>query len=439
MASADNSLRARILAAGLLAYRYAPLPMGVKDACVSIAYRLAGPLFRGGRHYELWRHRGEAPSPSRALRDAQGCRRILVVDHYVPQPDRDAGSRSTWCVLRALRGMGLAVTFRPRDMLYDAHYVPMLQAEGIDVMWGDLPRDRFGAWFARHGKSFDYVLLSRPLVARDCIAHVRKHSRAKVLFYGQDLHHARLAREAALTGLAPLRWESKIMQRIEHAMWRAADVVYYPSSEETEIVRNTVPGVHAHTLPLYFFDDEPPADDGPGAREGIVFVAGFAHGPNVDAAKWLAREIMPVVWERFPDAHLWLVGSNPSRDVQALAGAKVTVTGYVSDDELLRFYRTARVAVVPLRVGAGMKGKVLEALHHGVPLVTTTVGAQGLAGLDRIAPVSDSAQELATRVIELLEDDACWRRVGESERAFTGQRFSRQAMCDVLAQDISTR
>jgi glycosyltransferase involved in cell wall biosynthesis len=437
MTGADNSLRARILGAGLLAYRYAPIPSIVKDACVSIAYRLAGPVFRGGRHYELWRHRVDAPPPARTLRDAEGRRRILVVDHYVPQPDRDAGSRSTWCVLRALRSMGLAVTFWPRDLLYDAHYVPMLQAEGIEVIWGEPVRDRFGKWFARHGAAFDYVMLSRPLVARDCIAHVRKHSRAKVLFYGHDLHHARLAREAVLTGFAPLRWESNIMKRIEHAMWRAADVVYYPSSEETEVVRNTVPGVRAHTLPLYFFDDEPPQEEGPGTREGIVFVAGFGHGPNVDAAKWLVREIMPIVWERFPDVHLSLVGSNPSNEVRALAGDKVTVTGYVSDEELLRIYRKARVAVVPLRVGAGMKGKVVEALHHGVPLVTTTVGAQGLQGLSGIAPVSDDTPELATRVISLLEDDAYWRRVSESERAFMGQRFSRQAMCDLLAQDTA--
>lgn len=437
MGGAVDSLRARILGAGLIAYRYAPIPSAVKDACVSLAYRLAGPMFRGGRHYELWRRQAHAPAPLRALRDAQGRRRILVVDHYVPQPDRDAGSRSTWCVLRALRSMGLAVTFWPRDLLYDAHYVPMLQQEGIDVIWGAPPRDRFGAWFAKHGAAFDYVLLSRPLVARECIAHVRKHSSAKVLFYGHDLHHARLAREAALSGSQPLRWESKIMRRIEESIWRESDVVYYPSAEETNLVRNTVPGVRAYTLPLYFFYDEPPAEHGPGTREGIVFVAGFGHGPNVDAAQWLVHEIMPMVWQRFPGVRLWLVGSNPTREVQALAGDKVIVTGHVSDEELLRFYRTARVAVVPLRVGAGMKGKVLEALHQGVPLVTTTVGAQGLEGLGGITAVSDEAAELAARMNTFLGDDALWHRVSEGERAFMGQRFSRQAMCDLLAQDIA--
>jgi glycosyltransferase involved in cell wall biosynthesis len=199
------------------------------------------------------------------------------------------------------------------------------------------------------------------------------------------------------------------------------------------MVRSTVPGVRAHTLPLFFFDDEPPAEDGPGAREDIVFVAGFAHGPNVDAAKWLVREIMPLVWERRPDVHLSLVGSNPSNEVQALAGDKVTVTGYVSDEELLRFYRTARVAVVPLRVGAGMKGKVVEALHYGVPLVTTPTGAQGFEHLPEAITVSLNPVVMASRMNELLHDDVRWTEAARHARDYARERFSARAMIDVLA------
>jgi glycosyltransferase involved in cell wall biosynthesis len=313
----------------------------------------------------------------------------------------------------------------------------MMQREGIEVFWGEPLRGRFGAWFARHGKDFDYVLLSRPLVARDVLADVRRHSRAKVLYYGHDLHHARLAREYALTGFAPLRWESAIIRRIEERLWRTADVVYYPSSEETELVRRTVPGVQAWTLPLYYYDDAPVASSGPAQREGIVFVAGFGHGPNTDAATWLVEEIMPRVWDSVPSAHLSLVGSNPTAQVRALAGPRVTVTGYVSDEELLRFYRNARVAVVPLRVGAGMKGKIVEALHHGVPLVTTPVGAQGLEGLSPLVPVSDEPDALAAAIVALLKDDAKWDEVARVERDYAREHFSREAMVEALARGLT--
>jgi glycosyltransferase involved in cell wall biosynthesis len=425
-----KAIRARVMRAGGLAYLYAPLSQHWKDRAVRFAFRVGGSFFAGERYYELWRQRGAAPRP--APGDTHGPR-ILVVDRYVPQPDRDAGSRSIWCMLRALRHMGFAVTFWPADLLYDPHYVPPLEREGIEVIWGDEWLGRLDAWLARHGAAYDYVVLSRPLVAKEALPSVRRHSRAKVLFAGCDMHHARLAREYELTGAESLRWESTIMRRIETRLWHEVDVVYYPSSEETRAVRAALPGVSAWTLPLYFFDDEPAAlRHGPNAREGITFVAGFAHGPNVDAAKWLVAEVMPRVWSVRPDVHLSLVGSRPTREVQGLAGARVAVTGYVSDEELLRFYRTTRVAVVPLRVGAGMKGKVVEALYHGVPLVTTPVGAQGLDELPPIVCVTMDPAAFADRVVALLADDELWETTSQSQREYAHARFSLQAMEEVL-------
>jgi glycosyltransferase involved in cell wall biosynthesis len=145
---------------------------------------------------------------------------------------------------------------------------------------------------------------------------------------------------------------------------------------------------------------------------------------------------MPVVRARCGNVHLWLVGSNPGPDVQRLAGEDVTVTGYVTDEKLAEFYRTARVAVVPLRIGAGVKGKVIEALHHGIPLVTTSIGAQGLEGLGTVVPVADEAAAIAQHVIALLEDDERWRSVAAAGAEYARQRFSRSAMEKVLRMDV---
>lgn len=432
MSGGSKALRAAILRAGFLGYQYLPVPGHWKDGVLVLAFRFAGRLFAGERAYELWRRRAAAPLAPDVPAGPSDRPRVLVVDRYVPQPDRDAGSRSTACVLRALHRMGFAVTFWARDGLYDPDYVPPLQQDGITVLWGEAVSGSLDGWFARHGAAFDHVLLNRPLIARDFIPAVRRHSHATVVYYGHDLHHARLAREFALSGFRPLRWESALMERIEHALWRDADVVYYPSSEETEAVRRAVPGARAWTLPLYFFDEAPAASSGHGARNGIVFVAGFAHGPNADAARWLVGQIMPHVWRAVPRAHLWLVGSRPSDAVRSLAGPQVTVTGYVPDEELMRFYGSARVAAVPLRVGAGMKGKVVEALYHGLPLVTTTVGAQGLDGLPSIVPVTDEANEFASGIVDLLRDDARWEAVSRAELDYARARFSLQAMVDVL-------
>ena len=362
---------------------------------------------------------------------------ILVVDHRLPQPDRDAGSRSMWCILQALVRMGLVVKFWPQDEAYDPDYARRLEQAGIEVIAGNKEGARFPEWLETHRGRLKYVLLSRPAVASEFLDRVRQGSEAKILFYGHDIHHARLMGQHEVTRAETARREAAAFRLLEHALWRQADVVFYPSDDETRQVLATVPGARAHTLPLYSFD-ELPAVGGPEGRSGILFVAGFGHGPNVDAAEWLVHTILPLLRNAAAgEVPVWLVGSNPLDEVKALAGLGVTVTGYVPEDRLLSLYRTARVAVVPLRFGAGMKGKVLEALHHGVPLVTTPVGAQGLEGLESVAAVSSDAHVLAERIDHLLRDDESWRQASRRQRDYVAGRFSPQAMEEALRRGLA--
>lgn len=362
----------------------------------------------------------------------RGRKTILVIDHYVPQPDRDAGSRSMWCILRALTRMGLVVKFWPQDQAYDPQYSDWLQQAGIEVVVGEDSKLDFPAWLGANHQRLEYVLLSRPAVAEEFLPQVRRASNARILFYGHDLHYARLLNEHELTGSMTARWEAESLRKLEESLWRQVDVVYYPSSLETDVVRATVPGVTAHTMPLYFFDNAPLVKPPPG-RRGILFVAGFDRPPNIDAATWLVRQVMPLVRAALPEpVTLWLVGANPVDEIRVLGGADVQVTGHVTDEQLARFYETARVAVVPLRMGAGMKGKVIEALHHGLPLVTTRVGAQGLDGLEAVTTVSTDASVLARALVTLLQDDQKWLRTSREQRQYMEGRFSLEAMTQAL-------
>lgn len=357
---------------------------------------------------------------------------ILVIDHYIPQPDRDAGSRTMWCVLRALVQMGLAVKFWPQNQFYDPEYIDLLQQAGIEVVVGDEYGNNFSGWLAANQDRLKYVFLSRPTVAPEFLPLLRRRSRAKILYYGHDVHHARLLMEHRVFGSEAARREAEKMRKVEESIWRDVDVVYYLTSAETDAVRAAVPGAHAELLPIFFFD-EPPCVDGPGHRRDVLFVAGFGHPPNVDAAKWLVRDVMPLVRARAPGKiHLWLVGSNPTEEVERLAGEDVSVTGYVTDERLLEFYAGSRVAVVPLRVGAGMKGKVIEALYYGIPLVTTPVGAQGLEGLESVAAVSDDATVLADQICALLTDDGRWNEASRKQMEYVQGRFSIEAMEQAL-------
>jgi glycosyltransferase involved in cell wall biosynthesis len=136
---------------------------------------------------------------------------------------------------------------------------------------------------------------------------------------------------------------------------------------------------------------------------------------------------------------LTLVGSNPTEEVKALADGQVRVTGYVTDAELAEFYKQSGVAVVPLRFGAGVKGKVLEALHYAMPIVTTSVGAQGLQGLEEMVPVRDGADEIAQAIVELMQTPTKWELIAKRGSQFVHERFSQQALRSVFELDIHAK
>jgi len=123
--------------------------------------------------------------------------------------------------------------------------------------------------------------------------------------------------------------------------------------------------------------------------------------------------------------------------VRALAGPGVDVTGYVTDQALTQLYRNARIAVVPLRVGAGVKLKVVEAMQMARPLVTTSIGAQGLPGLADVAVVEDEPDAFAAACITLLQDDAAWRAQAERQSDYVRDRFSIEALRASLASAIA--
>jgi glycosyltransferase involved in cell wall biosynthesis len=164
----------------------------------------------------------------------------------------------------------------------------------------------------------------------------------------------------------------------------------------------------------------------------ILFVASFAHPPNQEALLWFVAQVLPLVRERVSDARLAVVGSNPPQAVLDLAGEAISVSGNVSDDVLRQHYQIARVAAVPLRYGAGVKLKVVEALRAGVPLVTTQVGAQGLPGLSQVVAVEETAASFAAAVVALLRDDVAWKKRSRQQVEFARTRFSRQVMTESL-------
>jgi len=387
------------------------------------AYQVANQ----SKFFHRWRevlerdHFSNGENVTRARDKAKNKPIALVIDHYVPQPDRDAGSRTIRLFLDHLLALGYVVKFWPENGARDDIYTPPLQALGIECIHNAGPLDK---WLASEGSAIDLVLSSRPDVTLEALPALRRHTIAPILYYGHDLHADRLDREAEVKDDDNLRRQAARMRAREMEVWRAVDLVLYPTEEEVHRVRALSPTVAARAVTAYAFDKFA-ADRDPPGRDQVIFVAGFAHPPNEDAAVWLTEAIWPLVRAQRPKARLALIGSNPTAKVKALAAADIDVTGFVSDAELARRYSEAAVAVVPLRYGAGIKSKVVEALTEGVPLVTTTTGAQGLPNLDQNAAVTDAPEALAEAIVRLLEDPAAWLTASRAGSAFAKQLFSR--------------
>lgn len=351
---------------------------------------------------------------------------VLVTNDLVVQPDNDAGSRAVQESIDALLALGCIVKFWPENPGEPGQYAEGLRQQGVEVLSGSLRTD-FDSWVARYGRRIDAAFLHRPEPSLRFVAGLRRaQPSARIVYYGHDLHYRRLAAQAELEELARLHAASDALYQVESDLWQQVDTSVYFAQEEVDEIQARFPACDVRLVQPYCL--EPAAHRPVVGLPLLIFVAGFGHPPNVDAAQWLVGEVMPLVWAEMPAVQLSLVGSKPTDAVKALAGPRVEVTGWVTDERLAQLYASHRVAVVPLRFGAGVKHKVVEALAAGLPLVTTSVGAQGLPDLQAVCRVRDSAEELAAQIIELLRDDALCAALGDLGQDYVRAHFSFESL-----------
>jgi glycosyltransferase involved in cell wall biosynthesis len=218
--------------------------------------------------------------------------------------------------------------------------------------------------------------------------------------------------------------------RYQSRVWSAIGRVQVFTERDASRVRQMAPSAADGVVVNPFGVDVPASGDeitAPASAAGssIVFVGGFRHPPNVDAASWLVREILPLVHASQPRVRLSIVGADPPPALAALASDTVTVTGRVASVE--PFLRSAAVVVAPVRSGGGMRRKVLEAMAVGRPVVTTTRGAEGIWNPSS-APtlrVADDATGIARHLTALLASPSERQALGAAARLAVAEHHQR--------------
>jgi GT2 family glycosyltransferase len=349
-------------------------------------------------------------------------RQILVIDANVPTPRRDSGSVRMRAILRELREAGCAVCFVDQLGDFGGEDRIDLQRDGIETWWRPW-RPALPAWLRRHGRRFDAIVVSRHYILSPLMPVLRRHApQAQVVFDTVDLHFVREGREAGHAADAAAADRAQRTRADELALVAASDRTWVVSGYEREHLLELQPGAAVDVVSnVHVLTPDTPAFD---QRKDIVFVGGFVHLPNVDAVRWLAGEILPRLRARLPQVRLHVVGGNAPAEILALAGTPgLELHGQV--DALEPMLDGCRVSVAPLRFGAGVKGKVNQAMARGLPVVATTCAAEGMHLRDgEDVLIADDAEAFADAIARVHEDAALWQRLREGGYANTERWFS---------------
>jgi glycosyltransferase involved in cell wall biosynthesis len=261
-----------------------------------------------------------------------------------------------------------------------------------------------------------------------------------------DLHNIEyelvLRRAQTSTGVrrAVLKFDGRKLRAEELSLCRQFDVVFTPSDRERDALLEAGSMPPIHTIPNTIDTDATalvPCPSGDGAPH-LLFVGPTHVDANRDGVVWFVRNVLPVIKRTVPDAVVDIVGGNAPADVAALASPSVHIHGYVAD--LDPFLRRASVAIVPLRVGGGTRLKILNSLAHGIPTVSTSVGAEGLDLEDgRDLLIADDPETFAKQVELLLRDAELRAIVRDHGRRSVEARYSWQAVAPLLQSAIVDR
>ena len=355
-------------------------------------------------------------------------RLVFVFDENIPSPNRDSGSRRMVEILRSLVGWGLHPILVPTNRFSFREYVGALDQLGVTVWMHD-----FDPWASIDFRLSDVecFIVSRPNVAEKWFVPLRlQYPSIPIIYDTVDLHFLRWEREKVLEPRAHRDVDIDSMRRFENLLVSSAGATLFVSQKEKELLSKVQAPESLHIVSNAHRVEQTPAV---GFRKGLIFVGNFQHPPNADGVLWFLDHVFPHVQAALPSTTLTVVGQYVPSEILSRSTSTVHVKGWLP--EIRPLYDTARVAIAPLRFGAGVKGKVGEAMALGVPTVVTPLAAEGIplkSGRDCL--LAESAEDFATSVVRLLNDDHLWEMIRLGGYETVAQALSPQVLHQSVGQ-----
>jgi len=401
------------------------------DAGIKQYQKTNQPIFVERWREVLARHGSALQHPDNFLCRTR-TKSLLLIDWITPMPDQDSGSADTFNYLKIFVAMGFNVTLLPEKNSATDRYVRDLQEIGVRVLHEPYVTD-FESTLRLEVPKADVIFIYRGSAHRHVPLVRELAPETPIVFDTVDLHFLREEREAEVIGTEEAKHAALETKEKELQAMKLSDVTIVLSEYEEQLLSELVPDVNVSRIPIV---REIPGRSSESfeERRDVIFIGGFLHKPNVNAVQYFVREVWPLVrlqsFER--PCRFVIVGSNIPPEISQLADTDIVIKGFVAD--LNDVFDSALISVSPLQYGAGLKGKVVSSLSYGVPVVCTTISAEG-SGLEHgnNVMIADKPADMCQYITELHRDPELWRHLSDNGLDFCTHNFSLQAVSVKLA------
>ncbi|MGB0467894.1 MAG: glycosyltransferase [Pontibacterium sp.] len=366
---------------------------------------------------------------------------VLIIGYVWPEPRSSAAGSHMMALIRCFQQQGWQVTFASPAVL--SPHMEDLDACGVKTVAIELNNSSFDTYIKTLNP--DIVLFDRFMMEEQFGWRVEQQCPdALRLLDTEDLHCLRHARHNALKqqrALCPEDLFSEMAQREVAAIFRS-DLTLMISDYETQLLTEqfSVKPELLHHLPFmldsHLIESTPlPYED----RACFISIGNFRHAPNWDAVLWLKQQVWPLIRKQLPKAELHIYGAYPPPKATALHNAKdgFFVMGWAEDANAVM--RSARVCLAPLRFGAGIKGKLVDAMLNGTPNVTTPIGAEAMSGgLDWPGLIEQDAESLACAAVRLYTNQTLWQQAQQQGFKVIRAVYDQEPLAQGLIERINT-
>ena len=363
-------------------------------------------------------------------------RRVLIFDACTPTPDQDSGSLRMMNLMKIFSKQGYQISFVPENMAHFKNYTQDLQRMGVECIFAPKYASPL-EYLKTKGKYFQTIILSRYYVAEPLMPMIRSYCpQAKIWFDTVDLHYLRETRMAELAGNQ--KNNSAAIKAAEQTKVKELGVA--ENCDLTLVVSPYEQNVLAIEKPELDVEVLSNIHEIHGGHKGfvnscdIMFIGGYQHTPNVDGVIWLVEQILPLILAQVPELKLHIIGSKAPQQVIDLGlHPNIKFHGFVEDIEPLM--QNIRIAVAPLRFGAGVKGKVNMSMSYGQPVVGTKVAVEGMYTQHaHDVMMADEVDDFATSVIRLYQDKSLWEQISKGGLENVQKWFSFEAAQKTVAE-----